>query len=222
MKKCYYCNQLKDFSKFGKNKAKKDGYSTECIDCKKLLDKNYYKKNKKKISKYFKQRYLNYKELIKQKVKEYQDKNSKEIYKERKTYLQSYLKIYRQTIKAKLKRRKRDKIYNKKKYHSNVQFKLLCSLRGRIWKVLNGNPKSKRTLELLGCSIDFLKKHLEAQFKDGMTWENYGKHGWEIDHIYPCSKYDLTDPTQQEQCFHYSNLQPLWGVDNRIKGDKIL
>ena len=51
-----------------------------------------------------------------------------------------------------------------------------------------------------------------------MTWENYGRNGWEIDHIKPLSKCDLTDPEQFKEVCNYTNLQPLWAEDNLSKG----
>ena len=74
-------------------------------------------------------------------------------------------------------------------------------------------------MDLVGCSIPELRKRLTQQFLPGMTWDNYGK--WHIDHIRPCASFDLTDPEQQKQCFHYSNLQPLWAADNLRKGASI-
>jgi hypothetical protein len=71
---------------------------------------------------------------------------------------------------------------------------------------------------LLGCTLEFLKGYLEAQFVEGMTWDNYGE--WHIDHIIPCADFDLSNPVAQETCFHYSNLQPLWAEDNLKKGNK--
>tara|TARA_R110000751_G_scaffold131998_3_gene234420 strand:- start:438 stop:656 length:219 start_codon:yes stop_codon:yes gene_type:complete len=68
--------------------------------------------------------------------------------------------------------------------------------------------------------------HLEDQFQDGMSWENYGRpngdylEGWHIDHIKPCALFNLEDASQQKECFHYTNLQPLWAEDNLSKGDK--
>lgn len=92
----------------------------------------------------------------------------------------------------------------------------------------NGRPvKTAKTLELLGCSIEFFARHIERQFQPEMTWSNRGmwrKNGprvWHIDHIKPCASFDLTDPAQQRTCFHWSNMQPLWGADNISKGAHI-
>lgn len=78
---------------------------------------------------------------------------------------------------------------------------------------------AKKTIpssELLGCTYEQLLEHLSSQFADGMNWDNYGE--WHIDHIRPCASFDLLDPEQQRQCFHYTNLQPLWATDNLRKG----
>lgn len=72
---------------------------------------------------------------------------------------------------------------------------------------------------LLGCSAKELRRHLESQFKPWMNWGNYGR--WHIDHIQPCASFDLTDPKQQEICFHYTNLQPLEAKKNIRKRAKI-
>jgi hypothetical protein len=81
--------------------------------------------------------------------------------------------------------------------------------------------KAHKTNALIGCTVEELMQHLERQFLPGMTWDNHGHHGWHIDHIRPCASFDLTDPEQQRQCFHYSNLQPLWAIDNIKKGAKV-
>lgn len=78
------------------------------------------------------------------------------------------------------------------------------------------SKKTGKTMELTSCSKEDHIKHLESQFTDGMTWENYGK--WHIDHIRPCSSFNLEDPEEQKKCFHWTNLQPLWAIDNLKKG----
>ena len=75
-------------------------------------------------------------------------------------------------------------------------------------------------MELIGCNIDQLKKHLSKKFKNGMNWNNHGE--WHVDHIKPCASFDLKCPVQQLACFNYNNLQPLWASENMSKGAKIL
>lgn len=114
----------------------------------------------------------------------------------------------------------RNKRWRKKPGAAQFNNKLTDSLRRRINKVLKGAPKSARTLALIGCSVSELRQHLEKQFQPGMSWETRGgKVGWQIDHVRPCASFNLMDPAQQRDCFHYSNLQPLWAVDNNKKGD---
>lgn len=111
--------------------------------------------------------------------------------------------------------------YVNSRRQSDPGFRLRMNLRHRIWTALAGGIKSGATADLVGCSMEELRLHLERQFLPGMSWENYGKHGWHVDHVKPCASFDLTDPEQQRQCFHYSNLQPLWAADNIRKGAKV-
>lgn len=108
------------------------------------------------------------------------------------------------------------RIHRKRKQETDPNFRILQSLRARLQQALKGLIKSDRTLHLLGCDIPFLRLYLEARFEPWMNWANYGE--WHIDHIIPCAEFNLTDPEQQKQCFHYSNLRPLKGRDNQMKG----
>ena len=120
------------------------------------------------------------------------------------------------------KKRKIDKVvaYQKIKFKTDMNWVLKKRLRGRLWQALKGINKSKSTMELLGVPhMDFLKTWLECKFKEGMTWEN--RHLWHIDHVLPCSSFDLTKPEEQAKCFHYTNLQPLWASENLSKGNRI-
>lgn len=68
---------------------------------------------------------------------------------------------------------------------------------------------------LIGCSREDFMLHIQAQFRDGMSWNNHGSV-WEFDHINPVSSFDLTDPEQQRECFHWTNTRPLLKEENRL------
>lgn len=81
-----------------------------------------------------------------------------------------------------------------------------------------GHVKGTSSEELLGCTVEEARKHLESLFLEGMNWDNNTKRGWHIDHIIPCSAFNLEDLEEQKKCFHFLNLQPLWATDNESKG----
>jgi hypothetical protein len=113
----------------------------------------------------------------------------------------------------------RDKEYRRHKMKTDINYKLRQNLRKRLCKAIKNNQKKGSAIGDLGCSIEELKKHLEAQFQPGMSWDNYGK--WHVDHIKPLVSFDLTNHEELKRACHYSNLQPLWAKDNLGKGDKI-
>ena len=110
---------------------------------------------------------------------------------------------------------------NKKYYYGTIEYKLGQILRNKLWRSLKDQKVNKdgSALELIGCSKTELINYLESQFSEGMTWENWSLNGWHIDHIRPISSFDLSDPAQVKECFHYTNLQPLWAIDNLKKSD---
>jgi hypothetical protein len=111
--------------------------------------------------------------------------------------------------------------YFRKRRATDPHYRMKAALHARLLQALRlyGNgEKYASTIDLIGCTIPELVIHLENQFESTMSWENYGRSGWHIDHKVPCSAFDLTDPEQQKICFHYTNLQPMWGVDNIRKG----
>lgn len=121
-------------------------------------------------------------------------------------HLKSSIK-YSKTDKARIKRRN---------VHPSIR--AARNMRSRISKALRGKDKGVSITKALGCSIEFFKRYLENLFGIGMSWDNYGK--WHVDHIKPLDAYDLTDPKQLLECCHYTNLQPLWGLDNILKSNK--
>lgn len=112
---------------------------------------------------------------------------------------------------------------NQRRRQTDPLFRAIEACRRRVNKAINGKAKAGKTLELIGCSSDFLRHHLESQFSEGMTWANYGFgiNKWHVDHILPCASFDLSKEEEQHRCFHYSNLQPLWQSANLTKSCKI-
>ena len=108
-------------------------------------------------------------------------------------------------------------ILSRSKFNLDVKNKIYGNQSRRQYKCIKrqGALKAGSTAELLGCNKNELASHLETQFTEGMSWDNYGK--WHIDHIKPIVSFDLTDPRQQKECFNYTNLQPLWAEDNLRK-----
>jgi hypothetical protein len=113
--------------------------------------------------------------------------------------------------------REYNKLYTSKRYASDPIFKLKINQRSRVRAILK-NQKSLRTNDLLGCSFDELKNHIESMFLDGMSWDNMGQ--WHIDHIIPLAAFNLENEEAQKIAFNYKNLQPLWAIDNLKKGAK--
>ncbi len=116
------------------------------------------------------------------------------------------------------------KINTKLKNEKTLEQRIMRNLEGRVHLATKrqNTKKIKKVLDLLGCSLDVFKDYLETKFQIGMVWENYTTYGWHIDHIKPCIEFNLKDPKQQQECFHYTNLQPLWWWENLSKGAKIL
>ena len=113
----------------------------------------------------------------------------------------------------------RDKIRNyRRKYRTRLEQRIKRGQRKRLINALKsvGKRKIYSIIKYIGCTAPELKQYLENQFRDGMSWNNYGE--WHIDHIRPVSSFDLTEEEDQMKCFHYTNLQPLWAKENLEKG----
>lgn len=134
----------------------------------------------------------------------------------------------RDPIKEKARRKKynkenRPKIneYIHRRYVENRQYKIKCILRARLYSIMRNKPKNGSAVRDLGCTIDEFRIHIESQFKEGMTWDNWSYKGWHIDHIKPLSLFDLNNRGEFLKACHYTNMQPMWSMENHIKGNRI-
>jgi hypothetical protein len=197
-KVCIKCKQTKSTTEFSNDKQKKDGLSPYCKPCISLRDKNWSKNNRDKVNKCISNWVSNNKEKHSEYQKQYQIDNRD--------------RINEIASKSQKKRRQDNKV------------KLHQAIRSRINERLKqiGTNKSKATLTIVGLeNWDKLREHIEKQFIEGMNWDNYGNtpNSWSIDHITPIS----SAQTEEEiyKLNHYTNLQPMWHIDNIKKSNKI-
>ena len=233
---CIACNKV-----FKKNSSSHKYCSEQCHEpykrkIQRMGAKKYRIKNIEKVLKREKKYRAKNKESIKERLKLYRIKNKEKIKERQKLYniqnrekrLESY-RIYHSKNKEKarlyrIQTKERTRKQARERWKKDIQYRLRSYMRSRIRCALKPQNavKSNKASELLGCSLQEAMNHIQSQFKEGMSWDNYGFYGWHIDHIIPCSSFDLTDPEQQKKCFHYTNLQPLWCYENFSKGSKIL
>ncbi len=190
-KECSKCKTRKKLCEFHKDRTNKLGLYSSCKVCK----KEYQEKNKEKKIQYDRQYRLKNKSRETSRVMNWRAKNK-----------EKSKKYFRE--------------YRKRKYNTNINFKISQNIISRISHSLKGNNKSLSTMMLIGCEIDYLMYYIQEKFTHGMSWDNYGK--WHIDHKLPCASFDLSKSEEQSKCFNYTNLQPLWAIDNIKKSNRIL
>jgi hypothetical protein len=235
MRICTRCNINKELSEYHKTPRYPDGLSKVCKTCRNKRVMELYYKNKEnpktKIQDGFKK--CNDCSLI----KPYKDFNilslKKEGYRHNCRSCQSIKdKIYAKKSADKIAARKRKyyeknkeyiikrtTAYNLDKYKNDIMYRIKNHIRGRVKAILKIKRMNKNNSfrNYLGCSLVELRKHLESKFTEGMNWENYGSGGWVIDHIIPLSS--ATNVHELYKLNHYTNLQPLWEKENKIKSD---
>ena len=249
MKTCTKCGVEKSATAeyFHRKPTAKDGFAPHCKDCVSECKAQYYarpeiKERVKARQKQYRARPGN-KEKQKAQLKQYRARpENKEKQKAwRKQYrarpeIKEKEKTQQKQYRARPEIKEKKKAYGKQyrarpeikdhrneryrqKMKDNPQFAMRERIRTRIRYALKGARKDSRTDELVG-GIENYKRHIESLWEPGMSWHNHTLDGWHIDHIKPCSSFDLTDPEQQKICFHYLNCQPLWAKDNLSKGGR--
>lgn len=200
---------------FSKNENRKYGLGSWCKNCDNERSRKYRENNlekriesQKKWNEKNPDYYKNYSEENKEKLKLYQ---------------KGYGKIYRK--KNKSKRNEYKKKYERERLKTDPIYRLRVYFSTAIRQALRKKGSSKKGYsweKIVNYTVKDLMKHLEKQFTEGMTWENYGK--WHIDHIIPQSVFSFTsyEDNEFQECWVLSNLQPLWAQDNRKKSNKII
>lgn len=217
MKTCNKCAIEKPLEEFHKKTMGYLGYNSICKICvaAKSKESAFWKQDKHRAKQ------LEYKaanrEIIREKDKAYEQKNAEAISNRRKKYRQENReKVSEQRRRKYLKNKDKEYAYHYNKLKTDENYYLKTILRARVNNFLRGNGiKAGSAVNDLGCTISEFKAHLESKFTEGMSWENRGQ--WHIDHIIPLCKFDLTNRNQFLKACHYTNMQPLWAIDNLRK-----
>ena len=202
IKTCSICNEEKELNQFSICKGSKTGFYSWCLKCCKIR----YKEQNKTIIKYNDTYIKCCNKCTKNKLvlENYRKKHS----------IDGYSNICMECEREYRKNNSKIKYQKKKeKLDTDLQFKMAENIRARIRTLF-------KTEKLIGCTLEKLIKHLQSQFYDDISLDNYGKV-WHLDHIIPCNWFDLTDIKQINACCHYTNLQPLLIRDNLIKTNKL-
>ncbi len=219
---CTTCKTDKPISEFEKLKRGTFGVSSACKTCRKIYKHQFYLKHRERKIREAIQWRRNHPEYTSQYQKQWRNKNrircntTSRIY-HSSPHCRAMQYAYRHNpLKKSILIAGRKRFFEK--HRQNPHWRMIKNLRSRCRTILKGKGTSASSMKLLGCDKNTLRQHLESRFQLGMTWENYGE--WHIDHIKPISKFDLIQPLAQKQCFHYTNLQPLWAKDNLSKGNR--
>jgi hypothetical protein len=235
MKVCTRCKVEKEFTEFSIQKSAKDGVRSSCKECLKIDARKYYlnnkevmlskhkiysQNNKEKLKEKSKIRYINNKEKVSEKGKLYRLKNSDKVKESKKIYYETNKETLKPKYKEyRLKNKENRNKAERERRKSDSLYRLKSSMRSLInlYITKKGYVKSLRTEEVLGCTFEEFKVHIENQFTEGMSWENRSE--WHLDHIIPV----VLAKTEEEviKLNHYKNFQPLWAEDNLKKGIKI-
>lgn len=221
---CTKCNLLLDVCKFNKKGLSCDGYNTICKLCVKSL------RRKEKI-KMIASSNLN--DIFCVKCKTYKSTCNFRTNSRSKTgYFKTCNACWKPKEWNKEKQHESEKRYREKnpdklrekykKKGEQLQVKIKGRIQARIRYALKSYNyrKNKLTTEYLGCDMIYFRKWLEHQFTDSMNWNNFGE--WHIDHVIPCSNYDLSNEYEQSECFSWKNLRPCMAHENLEKNDKII
>jgi hypothetical protein len=185
------------------------------------LKPEIYEKEREKSKARLKARYASRKVEYYEKQKAYRDKNKEKVFESKRRYRAKNAEKIK-LIKQKYGVENRDKIAKSlaKRRANNPIVRMANSMRRSIRRYLDAGQKGEMSsFEIIGCSKDNLRKHLESKFRDGMTWQNYGKH-WHIDHIVPLIS--SKSVKQIKRLCHWTNLQPLTAFENISKGSKLV
>jgi hypothetical protein len=190
-------------------------FETRCKKCINEYQKAYQNNNADKIKTYKKEYAKENSEALTKKSVEWAKNNIEKKRRNSRRWARKFRRLYPEKHREYESKRRKNKRATDKKYA------LSNNMRAAIWQTIKGNKRGRTWQGLVGYTVDELKRHIEKQFTEGMSWDNYGK--WHIDHAIPISVFNYETPEHEDfkRCWALENLQPLWAMENIIKNAKL-
>lgn len=206
---CKKCGVEKPQIEFSKDKSRTSGYHPYCKQCTRAYGNRYAATHRDAAKARAKTWYAEHPEAISAYY------TSAAVKLRRSAYMRAYRKVHTE------RKRETAKAWHAQRVRADINYRLATSLRKRLSVAIRANQKGGSAVHDLGCTISELKSYLERMWLPGMTWDNWSRMGWHIDHVTPLASFDLTDPAQCKKALHYTNLQPLWCAANYAKGSRL-
>ncbi len=200
-KTCSVCNVSKTLDFFHKKPR------SACKVCTNEKCKKYRKSNKEKVSKCTKQCRENNKEKYLETEKIYRENNQENIIKLRTENKEKYDISKR--------------IYETKKYKNSPEYRVLKKSRDVIRRILNSDSKNNDFVSLIDCKPEFFRNWIQYNFDSFMNFDNYATY-WNLDHVIPCSSFNLLDEEKKLKCFSWENTRPVICSRNNSKRNKVI
>lgn len=190
---CYRCNTNPRYNG-----------NSYCKDCIKIKHTEWRKANPEKDRANARKSYNNCKERKREYTKKYQEEN--------KEHLKETQRAWRQNV---------GKERNNDRWKNDMQYRIVKTFRNRMYRIFKKQKMlTTKYQNYLGCTVDEFRAYIESLFLPGMTWDNWTKDGWHLDHIIPMANFKILDEAELKIAWHYTNLQPMWAEDNYAKRTK--
>ena len=207
---CQCCGAELPLDNFKKHKYTKDGFDTTCRPC-------ANKKNREALAKRRDSHLANRREYYKNNI-EKERKRVRDWHRE--NYEKCYPSYVRWRQENKERRRAWGREYFRKLKAESPEYNIAKRIRSRVHALGKGIVKSKATLELIGCTLEEFRAHIENQFVEGMNWDNFCTKEVHMDHWKPIYEFDMLNERDVLICFNYRNYRPLFAIDNLRKNKK--
>ena len=219
VKQCKKCGETKPLTEFYKAPRNRDGHFHVCKACWLAQCKEYEDAHREQKRAYQEQYRREKAGKVHQYSRDYYNRNRDQ---HNTAGRERYRRYCEEGAEQYERLRARGREASRRHRAEDPTFRISLNISRRIRRTLKSPKQGRKWESLVGYRIDDLRAHLEPLFQSGMSWDNYGLHGWHIDHIRPVSSFRFVSHEDEEfkECWALKNLRPLWGWENQRKGKR--